>query len=206
MDRRGCHTCTHESRGQIEFLLARGVPSRQVAERFGLKKDSCARHFRNHCPGGLIAKLKARALRSIAGSNVDLESLRKEESEGLIQQVIGLRASLQGLAEQAVALGDLRCAGMLYGKITDLLGLTGRLLGEFAVHERSVTNNLVVSPDFLKLRASLLVALRPFPEAKRAVAAALSELESVEPSTTPSSDRAMSVLTSCAGSEAKSIS
>jgi hypothetical protein len=39
------------------------------------------------------------------------------------------------------------------------------------------TTSLLISPDYLKLRSTLVTALRPFPDAGRAVGAALHLLE-----------------------------
>jgi hypothetical protein len=50
------------------------------------------------------------------------------------------------------------------------LELLARLLGEL---ESSPTVNLVVSPAFIELRTRILRALEPYAEARRAVTAAL---------------------------------
>jgi hypothetical protein len=56
------------------------------------------------------------------------------------------------------------------------LELVGKLLGQLV--QRHESTSLLVSPDYLQLRSMLVQALRPFPEAARAVAAALHTLES----------------------------
>ena len=43
--------------------------------------------------------------------------------------------------------------------------------------DRRPTVNLLVSPEWVAVRSALLVALRPFPEARHAVAARLATLE-----------------------------
>jgi hypothetical protein len=47
----------------------------------------------------------------------------------------------------------------------------------FAQHHVSTSVNVLVSEDYLRLRQALTMALRPFPEARRAVAAELHRIE-----------------------------
>ena len=62
--------------------------------------------------------------------------------------------------------------------ITANLTLVAKLLGQLVqVHDVRHTN-LLVPPDYLKLRSTLIAALRPFPDAARAVGEALHRLES----------------------------
>lgn len=55
--------------------------------------------------------------------------------------------------------------------------LTGKYLGLFAQHHVSSQVNIMISEDYLRLRQSLTMALRPFPEARRAVAEELHRIE-----------------------------
>ena len=75
---------------------------------------------------------------------------------------------------------DLHPDGLVYAVILRSLTLIGQLLDQFKGHERTTINQLVVSPDYIRLRAALIQALGPYPEARRAVAKVLSDLETVE--------------------------
>src|SRR5262249_33669632 len=55
--------------------------------------------------------------------------------------------------------------------------LTGKYLGLFAQHHVNTQVNILVSEDYLRLRQALTMALRPFPEARRAVADELHRIE-----------------------------
>jgi len=57
------------------------------------------------------------------------------------------------------------------------LELVGRLLQQFTVVHEVKRTSILVSPDYLQLRSVILQALRPFPEAARAVGQALHSLE-----------------------------
>jgi hypothetical protein len=74
-------------------------------------------------------------------------------------------------------LGDIRGAVQVEHAVTQNLTLVAKLLGQLVqVHDVRHTS-LLVTPDYLRLRAALVSALRPFPEAARAVGAALHRME-----------------------------
>jgi hypothetical protein len=55
--------------------------------------------------------------------------------------------------------------------------MVGRYLGLFANLNINSNVNILISEDYLRLRQALTLALRPFPEARRAVADALHRIE-----------------------------
>lgn len=167
-----CLTCDSPHRARIEFGLARGVPVRALARRFGLSKDCVYRH-RKHVSPALMQELRAKALMPAA----DLERLRIEESSGLLEHLVAQRGHLYRLADTAEELGDIHGACGVHGRITANLELTGKLLDMFASHATSVTQNILVAPQYLSLRQALVQALRPYSEARRAVVAVLREIE-----------------------------
>jgi hypothetical protein len=57
------------------------------------------------------------------------------------------------------------------------LELTSRLLGTIIHHHEVKTTSILVSTDCLRLRQTIITALRPYPEAARAVGNALAQLE-----------------------------
>jgi hypothetical protein len=52
------------------------------------------------------------------------------------------------------------------------------MLGQLVQHHTVEHGNVLVTESYLRLRSTLIEALRPFPEAARAVGAALHRLES----------------------------
>ncbi|MGE0523502.1 MAG: hypothetical protein AB7O60_10775 [Variibacter sp.] len=85
-----------------------------------------------------------------------------------------------GLArgDLAADLGDIRTSIAAETAIARNYLLVGKLLGQLVqIHDVRHTN-LLVSPDYINLRQTLIAALKPFPEAARAVGAALHALES----------------------------
>jgi hypothetical protein len=176
MGRRGvpCTVCTSEHRAQCEIGIVHKVPARVLAARFGLSKDAIHRHAKAH----LSPVQRAALLSAQRPTDVDLDALRTSESEGLLSQLVAQRARLQQSAELALELGDVRASVAAEGAITGNLALVGKLLGQLVQRYDVRHSSVLLSPDYVKLRATLIAALKPFPEAGRAVAAALYALES----------------------------
>jgi hypothetical protein len=153
--------------------LAIGRPLARIAKKYGISKDAAWRH-KKHLPPQLKSALAGHLLRP----GEDLEKIRVEESDGLLSHLAAQRARLlisQDLALEAEQLG---LVATLSQAIHRNLELVGRYLGEFAVHSTQTTISILVTPEYLDLRSSLLRALAPYADARQAVAAALHEVES----------------------------
>jgi hypothetical protein len=169
-----CTICTHGHRSQIEIGLVHHVPMRVLAQRFGVSPDALHRHRHNHSSPQVAAAILA----AQKPTEIDLEALQSSESEGLLAQLIAQRARLQVYADQISDVGDYKGAAAIERAVTTNLELTAKLLGQLVQRHEVRSTSLLVSPDYLQLRAVLVNALRPFPEAARAVGSALHELES----------------------------
>ncbi len=172
-----CQICDHPERSRIELGLAKKVSYFKLARKFDVSKDAVYRHRTKHVPPQLLASLAAAGAPTV----IDLEALRHSESEGLLQHLVALRGRLYLLLDQAEKTGvdydDVRSALGIHGKINDNLQLTAKLLGELQVGNQTTVNNLIISPDWLAMRSALIKALAPHPEARRAVAGVLREVE-----------------------------
>lgn len=186
-----CSVCSHSERGAIEVMMARGLSYRVLAKRFGVSQAALGRHRRNkHCPEAVANKALAIAL---TGRDVSLADLRRDESEGLLGHLVSQRGRLYNILDRAEGVGespallDLRAAAAIHRALTSNLEQTARLLGEIGAHSTTITNNLVIAPEYLALRSSLLEALSPpqFRAARAAVVSALRQIETVEPSDEP---------------------
>ena len=142
-----------------------------LARRYGLSADALGRHSRNHLPAQLRAKL-------IAGPDlaIDLDRLRETESQSLLVHLVSLRARLFHSLDVAEENGDGHMLATLSSQIHRNLEVTGRLLGALGIGS-SVTNNILIAPQYVEMRHAFLAALAPFPEARIAVAAALHGME-----------------------------
>jgi hypothetical protein len=177
-----CKTCRHPEREKSDIDLARGFSGNSIASRFGLPQESVNRHRRNgHVPRAIADAFP----RQTALSDDGLAQLRRDESANVLLGLARQRRVLLEVQDRAAARRDnewiVRAAHGLHRNIE----LTARLIGEFAQHERAIhtTNvlNVLMQPDYVKLRCGLLEALRPYPKARVAVARVLAEIEGEEP-------------------------
>jgi hypothetical protein len=161
------------NRPLIERALAMGTPMSVIGRRFGYSKDALSR-YRNRMPQQLRAAIVAAALKP---KETDLDQLRIDESEGILGNLAHQRARLLLLQDECMEAGEVEPVIRLSNTIHKNIELTGRYLGIFASHHVSTNVNILVSEEYLRLRQALTTALRPFPEARRAVAEALHRIE-----------------------------
>jgi hypothetical protein len=166
-----CQVCGSAQKHLIELGLVHRIPVRVLARRFEVSKDSVFRHRRLHMPPQLVAAIAA----AVHPTEVDLEQLQRSESESLLGSLVSQRARLLLLSELAFQEGALSAAASIERAVTNSLELTSRVLGMIVQHHTHTS--VLVSSDYLELRGALMTALRPFPEAAQAVAAALHALE-----------------------------
>jgi hypothetical protein len=157
----------------IERALAMGVSMGRIAQRFGYSIPSIQR-YRDRMPQQLKAAIVAAALKP---KETDLDQLRVDESEGILGNLAHQRARLLMCQDECMDAGAVEQVARLSGVIHKNIELTGKYLGLFAEHHVSSSVNIMISEDYLRLRQALTMALRPFPEARRAVAEELHRIE-----------------------------
>ena len=155
---RQCTICTHPQRDEIDAELVRGVAFRIIAERFGTSATALFRHRSDH-----IAALLAEA------HEADVE-----RADDLLAQLRGLQARTMKILDTAEKGGKLGVALMAISQAGRNIELLAKLTHQ--LDERAQVN-IVVTPQYVEMRAVLLRALAPFPEARLAVAEGLALLE-----------------------------
>ncbi len=170
----------HPERARIEYDLARGVPERVVAKKYGFSLTTAHR-----CSANLPPQLKAAALVGKIVSEADLERMRVDESKGILQNLAMQRARLLLAQDRALEADERYMVGTLANQIHKNIELTGRYLGQFAQHSVQTNINVLIQPEYLELRAKIVRALAPFPEARHAVAAVLHSIEDRAASASP---------------------
>src|SRR5208283_4210005 len=179
-----CTVCSSGERAAIELGMARGMSYARLSKRFGVSSASIGRHRRGgHVPEAMRNKQAAIAL---AGSAASLETLRRDESEGLLSHLVGQRSRLYAILDEAEQ-EDLKIAATIHARITSNLDLEARLLDQIGGRATIVNNSLIIEPSYLRLRQALLNALAPsqLRAARLAVVAALRAVETAEPSDEP---------------------
>jgi hypothetical protein len=156
---RRCTVCDHPERHSIDEALVSGAPYRSVAKRFELSESAVYRHKTEHLPAHL---LKAREAEELA------------RADDLLDQVRSLQTHALDILERAEETGDLRTALAAISQARGNLELLGKLAGE--LDERPVVN-VLVSTEWATIRAAMMDALSPYPEARSAVSWRQLELE-----------------------------
>lgn len=174
-----CTICRHSERGAIEVSISRGASYKTVARRHNVSAAAISRHRKNHMSEQLRERSAAIAL---TGREVSLQELRRDESEGLLGHIVNQRGRIYSLLDRAEE-EDFRLAIGLHARLTANIELEARLLNEIGGHTTTVTQNLIVAPAYLQLRAALLRALAPgeFAAARKAVVSALRSIEAPQP-------------------------
>jgi hypothetical protein len=176
-----CSICRHEHRTLIESTRLAGASLDTIAAKYSVSRDAVHRHCRSHVPDDLKAELLAA---------VPLEQLAAEAArEGLtVLQYLSLtRATLVRQMQLASSVNDHHATATVARALNETNRLIGHLTGELASlaasHVNITNNNLVLQqhPEFVRLRAGLLRALGPYPEARQAVVAVLLELDGDAP-------------------------
>ena len=156
---RTCTICTHSERPASVRALVAQVPFRNIAQQHDLSPDAVYRHGREHLPT-LLTKAKDAEEAAVA--------------DDLLDQLHNLQATTLSLLRKAERAGKLGTAVMAIREARGNLELLAKLTQQ--LDSRPVLN-LLIAPEWLAVRAVLLQALAPYPEARTAVAARLAELE-----------------------------
>ena len=91
-------------------------------------------------------------------------------ADTLLEQVKTLQTRAISILDRADESGDLRTALSAIREARSNLELLGKLAGEL---QQEGTVNITVSPEWLTLRAVVIAALTPYPDAAQAVSRAL---------------------------------
>ena len=152
---RTCTVCAHDARAKIDRALVASEPLRAIADRWSVSKTSLMRHKAEHVPATLA---KAQEAQEVA------------RADDLLADVRALQARTLAILNAAEASEQHRTALSAIREARSNLELLAKLLGEL---DERPTVNLVLSPEWLELRAVVVGALEPHPDARGAVLRAL---------------------------------
>jgi len=158
---RACLVCIHERRDTIDRGLVAGQSLRDLSALFRVSEDSLARHRDAHI-GPAVRKAQEQA--DVAQGLDVVAQLRA--INGVTMQILH-EARQQRNPDVALRAVD---------RIQRQIELQAKLLGE--LDERPVIN-LLIAPEWLQMRATIIRALDAHPEARNAVVLALSASSAV---------------------------
>jgi hypothetical protein len=157
---RSCTLCEHPRREEMDKALVKDSSNLSISSLFGVSESAVRRHKANHLPAKLVM---AQAAEEVA------------RADDLLSQVKNLQDRALAILDAAEEAGELRTALGAIREARGNLELLAKLLGE--LDERPVVN-LNVSPQWLELRAVIIGALEPHPDARGAVLRALEQARS----------------------------
>ena len=152
---RTCTICRHDQRVDIDKALVARAPYRDIAGQFGVSKSALVRHHDDHLPPSLVkAKATAEAV----------------EADALLGQVLELRDRAVSILDKAERAGEYPAAVSAIREARASVELLAKLAGQ--LRDAPVVN-LILSPEWQAVQIAILASLKPYPEARLAVAAAL---------------------------------
>jgi hypothetical protein len=153
---RRCTVCAHPKVEAIDMALVAGEPYRSVANRYeSLSQASVQRHSENHLPATLAQEKDAEMV---------------AHADDLLEQVRDLQVRTFAILEAAEASEQHRTALSAIREARGNLELLAKLLGEL---DDRPTVNVLISPEWLELRAVIVGALEPYTDARGAVLRAI---------------------------------
>jgi hypothetical protein len=162
-----CKCCNHAQRPAIDLAIACGVSKRLIAERHKISFQAVFRHAAAH----LTPEVRAALATKIFQREGDMRRVLLEEGTSIVEALKAIRGPLFGLYLAAVDVGDGKAAANLAGRLHESLSLSAKVTGELTPHAAVSITNVLLSPDFMRLRAELLRVLARYPEARAEVAA-----------------------------------
>jgi len=152
---RKCSVCTHHKRGEIDQAIIAGQSYRDIAGRFGLSKSAVERHAKAHLPATLV---KAQEAEEVA------------RADALLAQVQELRDRALKILDKAERSQDFKTALGAIREARGCVELLAKLAGELS---EAPQLNVLLSPQWVELRKTILLALEPYPEARARIAEVL---------------------------------
>jgi hypothetical protein len=154
---RVCTVCEHRDREAIDRALVGSASNRSVASLYDVSEAAVRRHKANHLPAKLVMAERAAEM---------------AEADNLLDQVRDLQSRTLAILEAAEETRQHRTALGAIREARSNLELLAKLLGEL---DSRPTVNILVSAEWLELRAVIVGALEPYSEARGAVLRAIEE-------------------------------
>jgi hypothetical protein len=161
-----CYCCGHPERDVIDAALVAGQSMRSLSKKYGCSVNSVMRHRDHHLSPALAAMAAKR---------------EEEAASGLVAQVRQLVRRADELYTAAAKDGRSSAALAALKEMRGSLELLGKATGELKDASPVTVVNLQTAPEWLAVRAAILAALTPYPQARAAVTGNLLQLEAHNP-------------------------
>ena len=152
---RTCTICRHDRRTDIDKALVVRTPFRDIAGQHGVSKSALVRHHDDHLPASLVRAQRAREM---------------AQADELLAQVLDLKDRAETILDKAEGDDNWPAATGAIREMRACLELLGKLAGQL---QDAPTINIILTPEWLAVQTGILAALKPYPDARLAVAASL---------------------------------
>ncbi len=155
---RTCTICNHPERAAIESALVLGTSYRDIALQFGIGHMAVQRHASEHVQEAVKQSQEA-----------------TEEARGLdvVKQLKNINDITLAILKESRDAKKNGMALFAIDRVIKQIELQAKLLGDIDTPQI----NIMVTPEWIRIRTTLVQALAPFPDAKISVAAALVRME-----------------------------
>ena len=156
-----CSVCTHADAVLINAALVARQPYRHIAKRFGVSLAALSRHAKNCMPAIIDAGLDAMDERE-----------RRETAEALdtVRQLRTINSVSLSILSEARDAGEPDTALRAIDRIQKQIELQAKLIGDL---QQEGTTSILISAEWLELRAVIVTALEPYSDARGAVLRAI---------------------------------
>ena len=144
---RKCSVCMSQDVDKINKGLVSSVPYRELSRRFGIDKSSLSRHKKRHIPELLSKAVEAKEV---------------TKANNLFDEINRLKIGIERIARKAEEQQDLRTALAAFRELIRITELLVRMSGEI----KDQSFNIVLNPQWIEIRTTILSALKDYPQAK----------------------------------------
>ncbi len=152
-----CTICINPNRTAIDKAIVAGQSCREISASFGVSPDAAQRH-KPH-----LAKAVVRAA----------EAREEKGALDVLQQLKDINKAALDVLETARKDKDGELQLKAIDRIQKQIEMQAKLLGDL---DDSPSVNITINPQWIELRAVIVQALEPFPDARQAVAKVLCEV------------------------------
>jgi hypothetical protein len=156
---RRCTICHHEERDEIDRRLSGGGAISAIGAEWGVSTDALKRHKANH----LLPEMRERLAEDPDLRDVDV-----------LAEMKNLYRRMQNHLERVEETDNWQAIKAFHSEARADLELLAKLIGQL---DERPTINVLISPEWLELRAVIVTALQPHPDALSGVLRALEEAE-----------------------------
>jgi len=160
---RTCTVCNHKDIEEINRRLINKEAYRDIAGQYKLSKSAVERHF-----NGNPSKNESGHIAELLSKSNDIKEIVSADS--LLLKLQEEAVFVREMRDSAKEGGDIELALKAVDRALKCIDLYAKVSGLIQEHP---TINITLNAEWISLRTTIITALEPFPDAKRAVIDAL---------------------------------